>query len=601
MTQTADPPTQHHPPADDHEASLRRTLSLARPATRRLTVTTLLGAGAAASGVALLGTSAWLISRAAQHPSVVVLGLAIIGVRFFAVSRGLFRYCERVSGHDTALRALADLRVRVYDRLERLAPAGLPAFRSGDLLARLVQDVDSVQDLMLRVIAPYGVALVVTVPTVAVIWYLLPAAGLWLALGLSIAGTLVPWWTRRLARMREARQAAARGELTTSVVDLIEGAPDLVAFGAAADQLTRVAAADAELTRIGRATARTAGTGAALLSLLTGLTVWGVLIATVPAVHSGRLRGPLLAVIALTPLAVFEIVVGLPAAAQSLARVRPAAARVFEVIDTEPLVTDPPSPRSLPRPPHALLIRGVRARYSPDGPWALDGIDLELSPGRRVGIVGPSGAGKSTLAAVLLRFLPYEAGSVTLDGVELDALAAEDVRRLVGLAAQDAHVFDTTLRENLLLARRSASESTVRSALARARLLDWVEQLPDGLDTEVGQHGARLSGGQRQRLAVARIFLADFAVTILDEPGEHLDTVTADALTADLVDLSRGRTTLMISHRLTGMEHMDEILVLEAGRVVERGTHANLIAAAGQYARQWERERRFDAELEILP
>jgi thiol reductant ABC exporter CydC subunit len=525
---------------------------------------------------------------------VVALGLAIIGVRFFAVSRGLLRYCDRLVGHDSSLRFLAGLRVRVYQRLEVLAPAGLPAFRRGDLLARLVEDVDALQDLMLRVIPPFGIAWLAGLPTVALVWYLLPSAGLVLAVTFAVATTVVPLYSRYVARRHETRQAAVRGELATQAVDLVEGAAELVAFGAADTQLARVAAADTELTRIATSTARTGGAGTGLVTLLTGLAVWGILLAGVPAVHSGRLHGPLLAVIALIPMAAFELVVGLPAAAQSLERVGRAAARVFEVLDAPPAVEDPECPNGLPEPPYDIQIRGLRARYAASGPWALDGIDLDLPRGRRVGVVGPSGAGKSTLAAVLLRFLPYDAGSVNLNEIELAGLAGEDVRRVVGLAAQDTHLFNTTLRENLMMARRDASGADVELALEQARLLDWVEELPAGLDTEVGEHGARLSGGQRQRLGIARTLLAGFPVIILDEPGEHLDTATADALTSDLVDLTRGHTTVMITHRLAGLEAMDEILVLEAGRVAQRGTHAQLIATDGPYAELWQRECRFD-------
>jgi ABC-type multidrug transport system fused ATPase/permease subunit len=207
-----------------------------------------------------------------------------------------------------------------------------------------------------------------------------------------------------------------------------------------------------------------------------------------------------------------------------------------------------------------------------------------------VAVVGPSGAGKSTLAAVLLRFLPYD-GSVTLAGVELAALDGDVVRRYVGLCAQDAHVFDTTLEQNLRVARPEATTAELDTALTAARLDSWVDSLPLGLATELGERGAATSGGQRQRLALARALLADFPVLLLDEPGEHLDVETADRLTADLLDATRGRTTVLVTHRLAGLAAVDEVVVLDRGSVVERGTHAELLAADGTYAALWARER----------
>jgi thiol reductant ABC exporter CydC subunit len=589
-------------PGDDGpRAPLRRTLLLARPSARRLAFAMLLGAGSVGAGVALLATSGWLISRAAMRPSIVALGAAIVGVRFFSLARAVLRYCERLVGHDAALRGLADLRVQVYDRLEVLAPGGLSAFRRGDLLARLVADVDALQDLLLRVIAPFGVAVVVGLVTVGVVAWILPAAGLVLGASLLLAGSVVPWLTLRLARRSEIRQAPARGELYSSVVDLLEGAPDLVAYGATGAQLARIADADTELTGIATAGSHTAGVGSALIALLTGLAVWGALVVGIPAVRAGRLGGPFLAVIVLTPLAAFELAVGLPAATQALEGVRRSAGRVFAVLDAPASVIEPECPAPLGPLPLGVHLRGLRARHRRGDPWALDGIDLDLPPGRRVAVVGPSGAGKSTLAAVLLRFVEYEGGSVTLGGTELSSLDGAAVRRVIGVAAQDAHVFDTTIRENLRIGRREASEAELRAALDRARLLDWVDQLPAGLDTEVGTHGTRLSGGQRQRLVVARALLAGFPVLILDEPGEHLDPPTADALTADLVAATRGQSTLLITHRLSGLDAMDEIVVMDAGQVVERGTHADLVEAGGCYARLWERERGLEPERKGAP
>ena len=516
-------------------APLRRTLGIALPARRRLLLAAVLGAGAIAADIGLIGTAAWLLTRAAQHPNESHLAVAIVGVQFFGLSRGFLRYEERLVGHDAAFRLLADRRVKVYKRLERLAPAGLPAFRRGDLLARVVQDVDSLQDLAIRVIPPFAIALLVGTLTVALMWWMLPAAGVILAVALVLAGTVVPWLTGKLARRKESRFAHVRGDLTAAMVDLTEGAAELVAFGATASQLRTVRDHDRELTAIAASSAGTAGIGLALTTLLAGLACWGCLLVGIPAVMSGRLDATELAVITLIPLAAFELVVGLPVATQALQRVRQAAARVFEVTDAAVPVPEPHVPAALPDRPYDLQARAVWARYPGASGPALHGIDLSLGPRRRVAIVGPSGSGKSTLAAVLAGFLPYEAGTVSLNGVPLDRLAGDDLRTVVGLIGQDDYLFDTDLAENLRIGRRDASDAELRDVLDRVGLAGWVDGLPDGLATEVGRHGARLSGGQRKRVAVARALLADFPILVLDEPAEHLDVHAADSLTADLL------------------------------------------------------------------
>jgi thiol reductant ABC exporter CydC subunit len=575
------------PPQGDRRAGLVPTLAVARPAAGRLAAASGLGAGAIAASIALMGTSGWLISRAAQHPSEAALSLAIVGVQFFGLSRGFFRYSERLVGHDAAFRVLANLRVRVYGRLEMVAPAGLPIFRKGDLLARTVEDVDSLQDVVLRVIPPFAVALLVGTATVAVIWALLPGAGLVLLAALGLASAGVPWLTGVLAKRGESRQASVRGELSAAVVDLVEGASELLVMGGVAEQLEAVDSADRHLRAIARRTAATSGVGLGLTTLLAGLACWGGLVLGVEATHRGQLDGVLLAVLALVPLAAFELVAPLPAATQALQRSRQTAGRVLALTGATAPVEDPAEAIAVPEGTQSLRALGIWAGYPQSKQPVLRGVDVDLSPGRRVAVVGRSGAGKTTLADVLVRFLPYEAGDVTLDGIPLARFAGDDVRRVVGLVDQDPHLFATTLAENLRIGRRQASDSELVAVLERVGLGDWLKGLPQGLATHVGRFGGSLSGGQRQRVAVARALLADFPVLLLDEPAEHLEPAAADALTADLLGLTEGRSTLLITHRMKGLEQVDEILVLDAGRVVERGPHATLLAAGGRYAGLW--------------
>jgi thiol reductant ABC exporter CydC subunit len=568
------PVTASAPTVDPVEppAPVLRTLGLARPAARGLLWSSLLGAGAAAASIGLLATAAWLISRAAQRPGEPALAIAIVVVQFCGLSRGLLRYGERLVGHDAAFRALAELRVRFFRRLEPLAPAGLSAFRRGDLLSRLVRDVDTEQDLLLRVLPPYAVAVVVGSAAIGFVWWLLPAAGAALAACLVIAATVVPWASGRLARRSEARLSSARGELSASVVDLVEGAPDLIAFGATPAELERIRRADDELARTAARSASTAGVGAALTTLLCGVAMWGGLMAGVAAVHEGRLGGVWLAVVAMVPLAAFELVAPLPVATQSLERARRAAHRLFAVIDRDdplPDPTDPVEPSAL-QGPVGIEAVDVAASYPGAAKPALNHVDLSLPPGRRIAVVGPSGAGKSTMTYVLLRLLGYERGSVRLGPVELDELRGDDVRRVVGLVDQDAHLFDTSIATNLRIGRRDATEGELEEVMARVGLADWLADLPDGLSSRVGEGGTRVSGGQRRRLAVARALLADFDVLILDEPTEHLDRAGADALIADLLSLTERRTTLLVTHEQRGLDEVDEVLVVEAGATVGR-------------------------------
>lgn len=568
-----------------------RVLGLLGPRWRRL----LLGAAAAvmasACSVALLGVGAWLIARAAQQPAMTALSVAVVGVRAFAVGRGVSRYLERLITHDATLRALADVRVRVFRRLERLAPTGLSAFRDGDLLTRFVADVDGVQDVALRAVLPLVSGLVVGLGAAAVVSLLLPAAGAVVFFAVLVVALVLPLLTSRLARGSVAASVEARGELAVTLVDTLDRVPDLVAYGTAEARLARLRSMETRLVRHLDRSARAEGAGAGALVLLVGLTVWAAAVVGVAALRAGELGQVSLVVVVLLPLALAEVLGALPGAVRQLDRGVTASARVLDVLDRDDPVREPAVPRPLPEPPYRLRAEGLHVRWTPTGPDVVRGFDLDLLPGRRVALVGASGSGKTTVAMALLRLLDPSDGRITLAGVDVRNLDGDDVRTVVGLLAQEAHVFDSTVLENVRLAKPSATLEEVRAALAGARLLEFVDTLPAGLDTWVGQHGARLSGGERQRLALARVLLSDPPVLVLDEPTEHLDARTADLLTADLLDAAAGRSLLMVTHRLAGLEQMDEVLVLEHGRIVARGTHTELVAAGGSYARACADER----------
>ncbi|WP_329443845.1 thiol reductant ABC exporter subunit CydD [Streptomyces sp. NBC_01426] len=573
---------------------LRRVREVAAAWQGRFRLGLLLGALAVGCGVGLMAVSGWLISRASEQPPVLYLMMAVTATRAFGIGRAVFRYAERLVSHDAVLRMLADLRVSVFRRLERIAPAGLREQRRGDLLSRLVADADALQDYWLRWLLPVGAAVLVGTGSVAFTAWLLPEAGAALAVGLLAAGVGVPLVSGAVARRAERRLAPARGRLATRVADLLTGTAELTVAGALEGRKAAVRASDRGLTDIASRGAAATGLGSGLSALVCGLTVVVAALFGANAVVDGRLPGVTMAVVVLTPLAAFEAVTGLPLAVQYRQRVRRSAERVYEVIDAPVPVAEPERPHAMLTSLFPLRVAGLTARHPGQERDALEGLDLTLEAGRRVAVVGPSGSGKTTLAQILLRFLDQRQGSYTVGGVDTRSLDGDDVRRIVGLCAQDAHIFDSSVRENLRLARTDATEAQLRQALAAARLLEWADGLPDGLDTLVGEHGERISGGQRQRLALARALLADFPVLVLDEPAEHLDLATADALTADLLAATEGRTTVLITHRLAGLEAVDEVLVLDRGAVVQRGGYEELAVIEGPLRRLLEREREAD-------
>ncbi len=547
-------------------ATLGRLLALAGMPRARVALSITLAALTVLLGVGLITTSGYLISRAAEQPPILSLTTAIVAVRFFGLSRPLARYLDRLVSHDLTLRSLGRIRARFYARIEPLAPAQLEGFRRGDLVSRMVGDVDALQGLYLRGIGPPAAALVVAFASVVAAALILPAAGVILAVGLFAGGVGVPLLCVSLSRSAGARQALARGSMTADLVELLRGAPELVLYGREEERLEAVRAADRELARHARSDALVAGLGACLLVLVAGLTTVAVLAAAVSAHSAGRLDRVLVATVALLALASFEGVATLPAAARELTATLTSGRRVLELMDRRPVVSDPVAPVAAPAAPATVALESVTTRYTPTGPPVLDRFDLRISPGRRVALVGDSGAGKTTVANLLVRFLDPESGRVTIGGQDVRDMRQEDVRHTFALAGQEAHVFNSTIRENLLLAQPTATDDDLARVLQRARLAEWVASLPLGLDTFVGEEGSRLSGGQRQRLVLARALLADAPVLVLDEPTAHLDPETAAELMRDVFAACGEQSILLITHRREGLDLVDEVVELAAGR-----------------------------------
>jgi thiol reductant ABC exporter CydC subunit len=526
-----------------------------------------LGTLAVLAGVGLLSYAGYLISRAAERPPILSLGVVIVAVRFFGLARPLARYFERLTSHDLAFRLLARLRVAFFTRLEPLVPSRLEGYRRGDLLARMVGDVEALQNLFLRGVTPPLVALLAGAIAVAVCAAYLPAAGAVLAAGLLTGGVAVPVVAATAGRRFGSRQASARAELTVELVELLRGAPELVVLGADRAALARVAALDGELARLSRCEALASGFVEGLAATVVGLTVTGVLAVCVAATAAGALDRVMVATLALLSLASFEAVAPLPAAALRLRATLDSGRRLLALAGREPAVLDPVAPRAL-SPACDLALEGAGFAYADEESWDLSGLDLCLTPGQRVALVGRSGAGKSTIAGLLVRFLDPSEGRVALGCVDLRDLRQRDVRTRVTLDSQDAYLFSTTIRENVRLARPAASDAGIEQALRRAQIWEWASRLPDGLDTFVGEEGDSVSGGERRRIALARTFLADAPVIVLDEPTGHLDPQTAETLIADALRAADSRSVVLITHRPEGLDLVDRVITLSRGRIV---------------------------------
>lgn len=552
---------------DTRAQRVRGVLRLAQPPTGRFIPGLVWGVLSAGAAVSLLAVSGWLIVSASIVDSLVPLSIAVVGVRFFAVTRAVTRYLERLSGHDAALRQLASTRADMVRRLTPLSPAGLGSTDRGQVLTALVDDVENLQNLPLRVVQPLGVAALVAVGAVAFMAFVSPAAALTLAICLLLAAAAAIGLGWLFGSKAESLVSARRAELSAALVDYFGSLDVLLAYGVEDQARARIAAADAALRRVvDRASLAQAVAAGAVSAVAGAASVWA-LAAAAPGLADGTIDGPWLAVAVLVPMVVFEIFGAVPIAAASWRSVRSSAERIVDVLPEripDELRPDAGEDIAFDGTPEVRL-RGVRANW-PGGAAALRGVDLDLGAGDRVLVAGPSGAGKSSLAAALVGFLRVE-GEYRIGGHDATTLSGPSLRRVIGLCEQSPQLFDEDVRQNLLFARDTATDDELLAVLDRVGLGAWVRER-GGLDARVGDRGSLVSGGQAQRISLARALLRGFPILVLDEPTAGVDPDASDALLRDLLQAAGDQSVLLISHVAPPAGTVDRVVRLDGGGTV---------------------------------
>lgn len=567
-------------------SDILRLLALMAPHRGTMALAVLLALVATLSGILLMAVSGWFIaSMALAGAAGATMNYFTPGaiIRALAIARTAGRYGERVSSHEATFRVLAGLRRWFYDALEPLAPARLADAASGDVLARLRNDIERLELVFLRLLSPVVVAVLAAAVVTAVLARYDEAVALCVLLLLLAAGAALPWWAARAGASPSRDQQAVTAAMKELLVDRLDGLADLKLAGLETALAARLAALDDRQLAAEARLARLQGLSLAGVGLAANLSALAVLVLAIPLVTAARLAPAELPMLVLLAVASFDAVAPLPLAAQSLAGTLASARRLFALVDQPAAVTDPPRPLPMPA-ASDLVFSDVSFRYRAGGPLVLSALALDLRERRRVALVGETGAGKSSVAHLAMRFWNPCAGEIRLGGVSVDRLPLDACRRRIAVAPQNPHLFAATVRDNLRLGRPEATDAEIEAAARAAQIHDVIAAMPKGYATFVGARGHLLSGGEARRLSVARALLKDAPILILDEPTEGLDAETAARLMEGVLAAAYDRSILLVTHRPAGLDAMDEIVVLEAGRVADRGRFPDLSRAGGPLA-----------------
>ncbi len=533
------------------------------------------------SSIGLMGTSAFIIASAALHPALGSLMVPITGVRFFGISRGLFRYAERITSHNTTFKILSNLRTWFYKKIEPLAPAKIQNYQSGDLTGRIIADIETLEHFFVSVVAPPIVAILVSFAMFIFLGYFDVRIAITFLIFFLLAGTLSPFIANISGKTIGKQVIEVRSKLYTNIIDTIHGLADLTANNQEYQYLEKINKLNKQFSSLQSKLVWINALHNGIETLLANIGMVIVLVIAIPIAQSNGFDAVMLAVIAMSSLSSFEATATLPQAFLYLEKIKQAASRIFEIANETPAINDIPKKSPVPQ-NYSIHLQEVSFGYLKEKK-VLDSISLNIQEGKHIAIVGPSGAGKSTIANLLLRFWDYNSGEITFGSYPLKNYRPDDVIKYFAMVSQDTYLFNTTIEENLKMANPKATKQEVYKAIEQAQLTDFINNLPNGLETYVGEFGLAVSGGERQRIAIARALLKDAPILILDEVTANLDVITEKQILKTIEDISKNKTRITITHRLVNMENNEMIYVLNKGKIVEQGTHFQLINKKGLY------------------